>query len=435
MLDSRALTKIQSISLIAIVVVAAVGGAAYAFFIENSKSSDTIKIGFLGDLDLVGKNYWQELVLAGEQINSEGGILGRNVEVIGEDCMSGQDFDSTEISLALNRLITLREVDFVIGAVDGEGLFVSQDIAAQHQKIYISIMGTFDELTQRVLDDYDNYKYYFSCAWNATSIYQGMTNDLMHCREITGFNKVGYLAEDLGIFQESLEGLDHFLPENGFDLVYKGIYLPSTVDLSSYFAAAEAAGVEILVPAVIVQGVPFIEEYYVRQSPMIVYGGLLVGAGYPYSWDRLNGKCEYIATGALPSVAGYPLTSKTLPFREAYFERWDEMADGGGTAYDVLRNILADAIKRAGTIETNAVIETLEETSIETVGARNFVFTESHALMMGKNPNDVDADYSLMMIFQWQKGEMVPIYPKKIMEEAGASYMFPPWSGPWDNIS
>jgi hypothetical protein len=30
---------------------------------------------------------------------------------------------------------------------------------------------------------------------------------------------------------------------------------------------------------------------------------------------------------------------------------------------------------------------------------------------------------------------LVPIYPKQLMEEVGATYVYPPWSGPWDNIS
>jgi hypothetical protein len=54
----------------------------------------------------------------------------------------------------------------------------------------------------------------------------------------------------------------------------------------------------------------------------------------------------------------------------------------GPLAYDILRFILPDAIERAGIIETDAVIEALEQTSIETSQARNFVFTESHDAMM-----------------------------------------------------
>ncbi len=57
---------------------------------------------------------------------------------------------------------------------------------------------------------------------------------------------------------------------------------------------------------------------------------------------------------------------------------------GGAIVYDTLRFILADAVRRAGTIETDAVIEALEETSLEISLARNFVFTPSHDLMMGK---------------------------------------------------
>ena len=55
--------------------------------------------------------------------------------------------------------------------------------------------------------------------------------------------------------------------------------------------------------------------------------------------------------------------------------------------------------------------------------------------MMGENPNDPTADYSIVLCFQWQNGEQIPIYPKKIMEEAGATLTFPPWSGPWDDLN
>ena len=77
-------------------------------------------------------------------------------------------------------------------------------------------------------------------------------------------------------------------------------------------------------------------------------------------------------------------------------------------------------------------MEVLEETSIETTSAKNFVFTQAHGVMMGENPNDPEADYSLVIYFQWQNGEQVPVYPKKMMEEAGATYTFPDWPGPWD---
>jgi hypothetical protein len=53
---------------------------------------------------------------------------------------------------------------------------------------------------------------------------------------------------------------------------------------------------------------------------------------------------------------------------------------------------------------------------------------------MGENPNDPNISYSIMMLFQWQNGMLVPVYPMELMEEAGATYIYPDWPGPWNNI-
>ena len=440
MLDSKALTKVQSIILIVIIVVAAVsGGVAYIILSREDQSSETIKIGFLADLDAVnGKNAWQGAKLAVEQINAEGGILGRNFELVAED--SDEESipqDPVKVSTALTKLITVHKVDFIIGQGLGEAGLISQDIIAEHKKILIDFQGASDPLTQRVLDDYDNYKYFFKYTmFNSTTIFKGMTDGLLLLRENTGFNKIGYLAEDLIWNKGIRDGFDEVLNEvYGFDLAYRGVFPLGTVDFSSYFAVAEAAGTEVLVSLIMGGngGVPFVKEWYDRQSPIFVYGGMLLGANVAESWEWTDGKCEYICAAAMPLTAGYPLTSKTLPTREAYLERWGETPlPWGGAAYDIIRFVLPDAIKRAGTIETEAVIESLEQTSIETSMAKNFVFTSSHDVMVGENPNDPNADYMLVFLFQWQNGQQVPVYPQKIMDEAGATYTFPEWPGPWD---
>ncbi|MCW4031465.1 MAG: ABC transporter substrate-binding protein [Candidatus Bathyarchaeota archaeon] len=435
MLNSKALTKIQSIVLIAVVVVAAVGaGIAYVLFRWEEPSSETIKIGVLSDLNGVsGKHVWQGVILAADEINAEGGILGRQVEVISGDRGDGRDM--LVVSSALTRLITYDKVDFIIAQTGGGELgFMCQDIIAEHQKIMIDVSGNTDEFTQRVLDNYNEYKYYFRTIENASSSLRGITDGLMLMRENIGFNKIGYLGVDVGSTKGIMQRLDSFLPENGFDLVYKGAFQVGTFDFSSYFAAAEAAETEVLVTLIFGdEGIPFVKEYYDRQSPMFVYGGLISMANRPESWEWTEGKCNNVATAGQPIVAGYPITSKTLLTRDLYKDRWDADITGLGTkGYDALRFLLFDAIERAGTIEPDAVVEALEVTSIETSTARNWVFTSSHDVMIGENVHDPDADYQLLMIFQWQDGQLVPVYPEKMMEEAGATYTYPDWSGPWD---
>jgi branched-chain amino acid transport system substrate-binding protein len=435
LLDSEALTKTQSVILIAIIAVAGLsGGIAYILLSEKEQSEETIKIGVLADLDATaGKEVWQGVLLAAEQLNAEGGLLGKQVEVIGEDTDSESgSSDVALITSALVRLIDFHKVDFVIANLGLQDGLASQEIIVQHKKILINLNG-WEDLSQRVLDDYDQYKYYFSTGWNDSSFMVGITDSLLLGREITGFNKIGFLSEMWA--EEVIEELEAVLSETyGFDIVYSSSFPYDTVDFSSYFAAAEAAGVEILVPMIAMEGgIPFVKEYYDRQSPLFIYGGVISTATYPESWEWTDGKCEHVCVSNAPIVAGYPLTNKTIPTRDAYFNRWGTSIDStSATAFDILRYILSDAIERTGTVETEAVIEALEGTNVETSTARNFVFTESHGLMMGVNPNDPEAAYAFVMLFQWQNGKLVPVYPKAIMEEAGATLTFPDWPGPWD---
>jgi len=160
-LESKALTKVQSAGLIAIVLVAAVGGGtAYMLWIANQPPTENIRIGVLADLDMpVGKDIYQGALLAAEQANAEGGILGRNVTIVAEDDDSITGGDQAVASNALTRLLTVDEADYVIA---GPGaILVQQDICSEHKKILFSVWSSNIEHTQRVLDDYDKYKYFF----------------------------------------------------------------------------------------------------------------------------------------------------------------------------------------------------------------------------------------------------------------------------------
>jgi branched-chain amino acid transport system substrate-binding protein len=432
-LDSKAITKIQTMMLIAIIVIAAVAGAAaYYLWTSNAGTSNTIKIGILTDLEVVGD--WHAAVLAAEQINAEGGILGKQVEIIGED-IDIPTQDTVTYTNALIRLLTYHKVDFVVAYTPDEMGFIVQDKCAEQNKIVFATGGGADELTQRVIDDYDKAKYYFRMGWNQTSISQGATDGFLTLSMNSDLNKVALLSIDLPDARFQSDALAQTLVETyGYEIVYKDAFPPGTADFTSYFAKAEAAGAEILVPwDPFQEGIAIAKEWYDRQSPMIIYSGVLFAVADTEGWNLTEGKCEYISVSSLPIVADYPFTSKTIPTREAFQERWGEpIVVRAAMVYDVVRFILPDAIEKAGTTETEAVIKALETTSIGTSQAPNFVFTSNHDVMMGKNPNDPDANYMIVMVFQWQNGELVPVHPQKVMEAAGAAFKFPPWDEPWN---
>jgi ABC-type branched-subunit amino acid transport system substrate-binding protein len=209
-------------------------------------------------------------------------------------------------------------------------------------------------------------------------------------------------------------------------------------DFTSQFAAIEASGAEILVPIIVTQGGSFfVNEWYEQQSPFLVWG-IIPTVERGDSWNLTEGKCEYVSSSGLSIAAGYPFTDKSLPTRAAFIQRWGAPPlDTAAAAYDTVRFILPDAIKRAGTTETQAVIKKLETTDVETSMARHFALTLSHDFMMTfadpENPAALNEGHVMYMTFQWQNGIQVPVYPEKIMNDAEATYKYPPWKGPWSD--
>jgi branched-chain amino acid transport system substrate-binding protein len=250
-------------------------------------------------------------------------------------------------------------------------------------------------------------------------------------RELTGLNKLAVWGSQIGTGNPNDKTVA-FLTELDFEVVHSAAIPSDVMDFSSYFAQAEAEGAEIIIPLIwtIGNGIPLVKEYNARQSPTVLWG--LPYSIDPIVWEYTGGACNYVTGGSVAAVVGYPLTSKVIPTRKAYLERWGEPLNGAyiAFAYDVVRYILPDAIERAGTIETDAVIEALEKTVLaETSLYKDFAFESSHDILVTR-----DEDYMGSISFQWQNGELVPLYPEKFRLEASASYMFPDWSGPWNDL-
>jgi len=433
-LNSNALTKVQSVVLIVIVAVALVGGGT-AYFLWSGKTlaTESIKIGVCGDLDMYyGKYTYQGVVLAVEQVNAQGGILGRNLTVVAEDDDSETaPGDIAVATNALTKLITVDKADFVISPAGYVQVY--QEICSQHQKIFFSTGSLSDNDTQRVLDDYDKFKYFFRPQTNASSAVVAGINGLLTLKNYTGFNKIAFLAEDIPFYTQWAAGLKTVLPSYGFEVVYFNVFPIGTTDFTSYLSAIETSGAQILEALSVSQsGFSLVKEYAERQAPFVVWGHIGLAARDDF-WGLTQGKGEFISTVGYPVTAGYPLTNKTLPTREAFVKRWGEVPNMVATTfYDVVRFILPDAIQRAGTIETETIIGTLETVNIETSNARHFVFTSSHdGYVAFSGPNAPSLDFLVYCMYQWQNGTQVPVSPQAMMQEAGAVYKYPTWQGPW----
>ncbi|MFW9832245.1 MAG: hypothetical protein ACFFD8_10775, partial [Candidatus Thorarchaeota archaeon] len=108
----------------------------------------------------------------------------------------------------------------------------------------------------------------------------------------------------------------------GFNIVYQGLVIPSVVDFTSYFSAMKEANVEILVTLLATQNsISFTKQWHDLELPFVVCGINLLAQDSQY-WESTEGKCVTGSTFTSPFSAGYPITDKTIPVREAFVERW-----------------------------------------------------------------------------------------------------------------
>jgi ABC-type branched-subunit amino acid transport system substrate-binding protein len=260
---------------------------------------------------------------------------------------------------------------------------------------------------------------------------------LLTLANYTDFNKVAILAQDNSAYNTVASILNEALPGYGFSIVYNSKFAAAAVtDFSSYFSAIEASGAQVFIPLTHSQAtISLAKEYTDRHAPFVVWGSIAVAMNNDF-WNWTEGKCKYMSGIGQAIESGYPLTSKTVPTREAYINRWGQIpATAAASAYDLVRFVLPEAITRAGTTETEAVIRALENTNVETSLTTNFAFTSSHDVMIGKVDPEVSGEnsYIRFCMFQWQNGTQTVVYPEELMIQAGSTYIFPDWPGPWSN--
>ena len=147
-------------------------------------------------------------------------------------------------------------------------------------------------------------------------------------------------------------------------------------------------------------GLTFAKQWGELEIPAAV-GGVNVIAMSREFWKGTAGKANYYATGG--SAVKAPFSPKTIPFWDKFVAKFNDYPNYTVASYNAMY-ILKEAIERAKSTETNAVIAELEKTDYQGLFGR-VAFEKNHDMKWGK-------DYYQDPSVQWIDGELVPlIYP------------------------
>ncbi|MBW2672884.1 MAG: ABC transporter substrate-binding protein [Deltaproteobacteria bacterium] len=288
-------------------------------------SGEPIVIGYAGMVLSPGTRPCMAIQkLAVQEINEAGGVLGRPLKYVIAD-----NKGATSLTVEGTRRLLLEEkAKFIFVEGRTEICLAAQESAASMFTDYPHIMvfnGTMGrELTDRVVDEYEKYKFCFRDFDPEISQFAQMkyfvgTN---WAKMMPGIKKIAILWEDLEWDKPYREGYpslgipawEDIMKQYGLEIVYSKsvkprgtMYLPLLQQI-----AGKKADYILYVSSWFTDTESFAKQWAdsaARDIPMQLYGGVSMTHDY---WKLTGGKC----LGAVSSFYEpmLPLTEKTIPF-------------------------------------------------------------------------------------------------------------------------
>lgn len=325
---------------------------------ENAADEEgTIKIGLLapttGKIAVYGQSVEKAAKLAVEKYNDEGGILGKQIELIVYDTKG----DATETVNAFNRLVNNDNIDALVGPVISP---TSLTVGPKAQKYNIPMITP----TATHLDVTKTGDNVFRACY--TDPYQGkvigeFASDKLSAKKAA----IMYdLANDYSIglaeaFKASFEA------KGGTVVSFEG-YSADDKDFKSVLTNIKAQAPDVI----------FIPDFY-NQVGLIAKQVREVGITVPMlggdGWDAV----ETVAPEAVEGCYFANHYSKDDPaeivqnFIKLYEDAYDGEAPNAlaALAYDST-NVMVEAIKAAGSTDKQAIIDALKKTDLDAVAGR-----------------------------------------------------------------
>jgi len=329
-----------------------------------------------------GQNGERGMILAAEEINAEGGVnVGGVMRPLKLEIIDTRDEEpgvpTSEVLLAIEKLILQKRSDVIVGGpCMSECGIAAMDLYARYKIVDIVSIGCYTPTWDRkVADNHKRYRYSFresgSVKWY---IKEGV--DLLHkIKETFGFSKMFISIDDSLMCRKAAGIVEKLAVKDGWEIVGRDKHPIGTTDYSVALRECKKSGAQVA-----------------------------------YTMVTLS------ETGCVPTN----VMPRTMKFYNAFKKRWGVAPRSTGcvSAYEALW-VLKDAIERAGTLDKDKLIASLEKTNLPAVRG-TIRFDKNHQIIYGYDPKTS----VLGSWIQWQDGRRVCIFPEAA---ATGTIEMPPW--------
>jgi len=322
-----------------------------------AQAADTIKIGsFLsvtGPASFLGDPELKTLQIYIDRINAEGGVLGKQLELVHYD----DGGDAQKARTFVKRLIESDGVDIIVGGSTTGATMAAVPLVEQAEIPFISLAGAvviIDPVKKWV------FKTPHTDKMAAEKIFEDMRQ--------RGLSKVALISGTGGFGKSGREQSLAVAPKYGIEIVADETYGPKDTDMTTQLTKIKnTEGVEAVLNFDFGQGPAIVTKNYAQlgiklplyQSHGVASKSYLELAGGAAEGVRLPAAALLVAE-SLPDAD--PQKPVVVSYKTTYEESTgSEVSTFGGHAYDGLM-IAVDAMKRAGSADKAKVRDAIEQT-------------------------------------------------------------------------
>ena len=275
---------------------------------------------------------------------------------------------------------------------------------------------------KKILTNYDKYKYFFRVQMNAIDYAKLFPAILRHLGKNDGLKKAYIIVEDANWSVAIAGFVKKWLEGNKWEVVgYDKFPIGATDYSTSLFKSKKKKAEVIIIAFSNPQASILMKQWYAMKVPALPVG--LLGVIGERSWKVYRGNLEW-TVHLVPSIGHIPAKKwpKSVRFYNAFTKRWGKSVESGNAVpntYDAVY-VVADAIQRADSLDSDKLIKALEQTDIEGAIGR-IRFGKDHKVVYGNNPKEAAVGFA----FQWRaNGKRVVVYPELI---ADGKVVLPSW--------
>jgi branched-chain amino acid transport system substrate-binding protein len=335
--------------------------------------SETIKVGvnyeLSGDVAAYGTTAKDAILLAFDEINEAGGVLGKKIEAVVLDNKS----DATEALSVATKLVTQEKVVAHLGPATTGATLNTIPVITEYKVPLITNSATHPDIT---VDPQTNKTREFVFRTCFIDPPQAIVGAEFAVKEL-GVKKVAVYYDNTNDYSKGLyKVFKEHVTALGGEVVAEEGYVESDLEFRPTLTKFKQSGAELI----------YIPGYYEKVAKIVSQAREL-GIDVPFlgadGWDSPD-LVEVAGPEALNNTyftnhySPQDPSEKVQNFVNAYKERYGSIpASFSATAYDAAY-LLADAIKRAGSTDTEAITKALAETKDFDGITGRFSFDEQH---------------------------------------------------------